>query len=58
MKWNVDISTIHGAFLEQAKVEALRRIAEQLESIENAHRSYMEELKNTIINLPYMERKK
>lgn len=32
MKW-MDISTIHGALLEQAKVEALRKIAEELEQI-------------------------
>lgn len=33
MKWNIDISRIQGAYLEQAKVEALRAIAEQLEKM-------------------------
>lgn len=31
MKWYVDISRIQGALLEQAKVEALRKIAELIE---------------------------
>ena len=31
MKWYVNISGIRGALIEQAKVEALRRIAEELE---------------------------
>jgi len=33
MKWYVDISSIRGALLEQAKVEAMRRIAEELEKL-------------------------
>ena len=35
MEWNVDISDIRGAKIEQAKVEAMRKIAEQLEKLTN-----------------------
>ena len=33
MEWNIDISDIRGAKIEQAKVEAMRKIAEQLEKL-------------------------
>ena len=35
MEWNIDISDIRGAKIEQAKVEAMRKIAEQLEKLTN-----------------------